>query len=175
MTTKNTTTTEKPKLKRNKKRLSKRPTKAKTNIKKDLPEVKSEDIDSLAKTILAEREEDRIKEEKIIEPVIEDTHYSTYEEVAPETEPVITEVAKIDITVGTSARDLIVINKDREVANFLDNVFGSANGSYFIIGDNTRWSIIQGARKKVRCMFIEDANGFKYNIWFDISATSFIR
>jgi hypothetical protein len=77
------------------------------------------------------------------------------------------------LTQGTHASNAFIIQKHllREMHSILNQHFGREDMDYFIHSENTstmtRWPSF---RKKYKIVLIEDKNGFKYNIWFDLTA-----
>lgn len=71
---------------------------------------------------------------------------------------------------GTTKATAFVINKRiQEMEYILKRYFGPNNGDYFVGSENTSTSNFNGQRKRYRCASVEDKNGFKYFLWFDVT------
>ena len=72
---------------------------------------------------------------------------------------------------GQFKDDAFVINRRiEEMHAILEQHFGKENGSYFIINENTSTRYKNNQRKRYKCMLVEDKNGFRYGLWFDLTA-----
>jgi hypothetical protein len=69
----------------------------------------------------------------------------------------------INILLGNSKENPFEVKSNyNEVYNYLNYLFGTQDGSYFLISENR-----SVRNKNLKCLFIEDKNNFKYNIWID--------
>ncbi len=71
---------------------------------------------------------------------------------------------------GTSRTNAFILNKRiEEMHGILGKIFGFKNGDYFISNENTSTTFKDGIRRRHRFVWIEDKNGFKYGLWFDMT------
>ena len=72
---------------------------------------------------------------------------------------------------GTHPSNAFVIQKSimRETHSILRRHFGEEHLDYFIHAENRSDFSKHGVRRKYKIVLIEDKNGFKYNIWFDLT------
>lgn len=166
----------------------KKTTRSKSTIVK-APKAPASKVEALANSIFNDREElendfdgdSRDDFKKISKEIAEDN--SPKEKVAFEFQETPIPVKKeekdptpIAFTIGLSPRNPITVRKsEKEVFWFLNESFGINDGSYFVHSDITETRMIQGQRKKFKTLHIEDGNGFKYILWFDLSPISLIH
>jgi len=82
----------------------------------------------------------------------------------------------ITITEGISPLNAIFVkSSEKEVSNKLYEIFGQKDGSFYILNENTTTRTIQGQRKKIKSILVEDENKFRYFLWFDLTNTSLLR
>lgn len=83
----------------------------------------------------------------------------------------------VTLKYGKTIQDPIIVRKDFEVYSVLNSIFGGSDGSYFIINENTitKFYPKEHKHKKFKIVYIADKNNFKYMVWFDITALSFIH
>jgi len=141
----------------------------------DANKATKKDTDKLAKVVFSAQQEDeeeieiipepkKIKKTKFMPiPVKKETGEAGEEE--EEKNPVI-------LTQGTHTSNAFVIQSHllREMHSILNQHFGREDMDYFIHSENTSTLTRPGVRKKYKIVLIEDKNGFKYNIWFDLTA-----
>lgn len=87
-------------------------------------------------------------------------------------QPVVEEVKiePVNLTQGTTKPTAFIIQKNHhEIHSILGNLFGFNGGDYFVINENTFSSQKHGMRRRHKCISVEDKNGFRYVIWFDLS------
>jgi len=147
-----------------------------TTVKKKLPVATDKEISALASSIIAEREEARIKEDTLLEePEIIPTPKHSFEE-EPRAMEQPQQVRPKTITEGKTPLTPIVIKKhDREIFTYLSDQFGRDDGSFFILNELCQWRTRSDGRKKIKTVLIEDANGYRYQMFFDVTATSFLH
>jgi hypothetical protein len=79
-------------------------------------------------------------------------------------------ITRIVLDKGTTKTTAFIIHKRiDEIYSFLGYYFGNKNGDYFIGNENTLTSIINGTRKRYKCIIVEDKNHFTYTLWFDLT------
>ena len=135
-----------------------------------LAEKQAVELKGLAASILTEQtpEEEvsdipEIEPEEVTKPKGSDSIPGT-EESTPEV------IAPVVFSFGRTKDTAIVIDRHiQEMYNILGNIFGAKAGDYFIGSENTMTITSLGKRKRMKCVLIEDKNGFKYAVWFDIS------
>ena len=74
----------------------------------------------------------------------------------------------------TPASAFIITKRLQEMDGILGHYFGSKNGDYFLLNEITKTVFINKQRKRYKGVLLEDKNGFRYNIWFDITSIGFI-
>lgn len=96
---------------------------------------------------------------------------STYKDTSSEDDEDTEIPQRIVLSEGISQRSAFLIQKSasREIRYILNKHFGNADFDYFVHSENTYTLPYKGKRKKYKCILVEDKNGFKYNIWFDLS------
>ena len=71
---------------------------------------------------------------------------------------------------GTTRATAFVLNRRiEEMHSILGKIFGYNNGDYFISNENTSTTFKDGMRRRHKFVWIEDKNGFKYGLWFDMT------
>ncbi len=71
---------------------------------------------------------------------------------------------------GTTRSTAFILNRRiEEMHSILGKIFGYKNGDYFISNENTSTSFKDGVRRRHKFVWIEDKNGFKYGLWFDMT------
>ena len=153
----------------------------KANRKKEI------EISRLANTILQEQEivTDESEQSGVTESAEELTNIVPPDELSiptsitknPIVEPVVKPIAPIRIGHGLTMRDAIVLRKSYEKSDILRMIFGGIDGDFFIINENTisKYSTYAKRMKKYNIVWVEDKNGFRYTIWFDITALSYLH
>jgi len=112
-------------------------------IKKKLPVATDKDINALASSIIAEREEARVKEDiQLEDPDISidlpAAVHSFEEEPRSIEQP--KQVTRKNITEGKTPLTPIIIKKhDREIFNHISEQFGEQDGSFFVLNELCQW------------------------------------
>ena len=63
----------------------------------------------------------------------------------------------------------VIRQRQDEVYMILAQHFGGQNGDYFIVNENTSTTYKAGRKRRYKCMLVEDKNGFRYGLWFDLT------
>lgn len=131
---------------------------------------KNSEIEKLASDILQNVETDTETEDLSDIPAIVEEP-KTYERIPHQHEKEAPPAVPIKIEQGTSKLTAFaIVRRIEEVDHILKGFFGPNNGDYFIINDNTMTTYERRiGRKRYRGMLIEDKNGFRYNLWFDVT------
>lgn len=138
--------------------------------------IKTESVDVLADQILNQPDDTSSDLTPIGEdvPVIEEEPQalSTPEIPRPATapQPPVAPQKKV-LRAGTSKHTAFIVTSNiREVTITLQNIFGPHNGAYFIQNESSLSSQKHGVKRKYKYYYVEDEYGFKYTLWFDITA-----
>lgn len=92
----------------------------------------------------------------------------------PKIDKVAAEQGPLPIMNGGHPREPVIIRRhEREVFSWLEDKFRPAGG-YFVLSEQTSTQTIRGRVLKRKCVCVEDGNGFRYHIWFDLTALSLI-
>ena len=136
------------------------------NKEADVSRLASEILATVAEEAVAEQtDENDTPEVPIVEDIArDDGKIPGKEEVTPEApKPVIFDK-------GTTRSTAFVLNKRiDEMHSILGKIFGDKNGDYFVSNENTSVTYREGMRRRHRFIWIEDKNGFKYGLWFDLT------
>lgn len=103
-------------------------------------------------------------------PIKQETTYQNSADDETETGP----PQRVVFHQGLSQATAFLIQKSssREIGAILNRHFGRADFDFFIHSENTYTLPYKGRRKKYKCILVEDKNGFRYSIWFDLSLLS---
>lgn len=134
-----------------------------------LAEKQASELKSLASSILTEQESEKeISDIPEVEP--EEVTKPIYNGIPGNEEEKPESILPIKVEFGRTKDKAIVVNRHiQEMYNVLGNIFGAKNGDYFIGSENTMTVTSIGQRKRLKCILVEDKNGFKYSMWFDVS------
>jgi len=159
------------------------------------PEVKAKEpitepdklVTALADSIIQEREEEELKEQEAVPQNVfaqteeipeklekpEESPSHVFQE-APQPAEVNEAPRPTHIDIGASINNPVIINKyEREIDVFLIKKFGEPDGQFFILGENTQTRTDKHRkRRKFKILNVEDAKGFRYTLWFDLTKTS---
>ena len=141
--------------------------------------VKDPSINDLAADILKDEdvlgestESEDIPELPDIPDVPEVSKPTTYGKIPSESKEVKEPPKPVVFKQGMFKPDAFVVKyREDEIFTILGQHFGPRNGDYFIVNENTSTTYIRGRRRRYRCMLVEDKNGFRYGLWFDITST----
>jgi len=75
----------------------------------------------------------------------------------------------ITIAYGYDPSTALEVRNESMIESALGAIFGAKDGSYFVHGQST--TILN--EKRYKTLLIEDSNGFKYRIWFDITSMGY--
>lgn len=123
----------------------------------------SKEVKSLAKEIL--------KENKL--PTSDEPGFAPFEQTEHH---IIKEVIQpISLPCGENTNNPAIVSKsEREIFQFLENYFGSNIDDYFVHCENSFIKNTKQGTKKLKGILVEDKNGFRYNIWFDVTNISYL-
>jgi hypothetical protein len=132
-------------------------------------------ISDLAKSIIEERTEEAVEEEKAIEkeevvlPLPTSLSLGTFEEKHNVNHDVPVSTGPKQLPIGSTIHNPFKVQRyEREVTQFLESIFGRDDGDYMLL--NERTTIIGGRR--IKTMYIEDKNNNRYRIFADTSTLS---
>lgn len=126
-------------------------------------------IEELASNILSYNDEDEVLNDipEIIEtPTDVD---QKYEDIPNQEESVVVPGPKILDRGITKDTAFIIQSHINEVDKILTTYFGSNNGDYFILNENTTTFIKNNQRKRYKCILVEDKYNYRYILWFDVT------
>jgi hypothetical protein len=128
------------------------------------------DVSKLASEILSSDESSGINEDDVPEvpEIIEEVKNT--EKIPGKQAEVQSTPERINIFQGiTPSTAFIVEKRIDEVQAILCRLFGSRNGDFFIINENTSTTYKNGQRLRYQGILVEDKNGFRYNLWFNLT------
>lgn len=140
-----------------------KPKKIKKQDKKE-----KEQVNELANEILKNTE---TIDEVYVPDVDEEKPKTKYSKIPSKQQEQIIKIEPVMLDQGTTKQTAFILQKRiQEVDSILNHYFGKQSGDYFVGSENTQTSNVNGIRKRYKCVSVEDKNGFKYFIWFDITA-----
>ena len=102
----------------------------------------------------------------------EDTFTSFDDTLHKQDRPII---ERIKLPVGLAQNVPFIVKKtEREIYSFLETYFGSKEGDYFILNELTQTKRTKEGLKRIKGILLEDKNNFRYLIWFDTTALSYL-
>lgn len=139
---------------------------------KKLAKKKKNDINQLAEDILsnATAPEDTLEESDIIVQPEESSKYDPIPSKDNENKVVPQDRVQFDKGL-TKSTAFIIQKRSEEIDQILKHYFGKGNGAYFVGNENTATTYVGGQRKRYKCLSVEDSNGFRYILWFDVTNT----
>jgi hypothetical protein len=94
----------------------------------------------------------------------------TYEKIPHQHKEALPPPIPVIFKQGQFKTNAFVINRRaEEMHSILGQHFGFQNGDFFIINENTSTCYNKGDRKRYKCILVEDKNGFRYGLWFDMT------